>query len=131
MIPFVINRNASGENETLQLTSRPQLVDMTVPTVSDSEVKKLRATCTAPISIRELTGWVLVAILLSILILVITVLAIKTLYTKRTADRQDQPDHNISQDCKMEGNPCYETTTFRQVTTSSAQACTHDYQYLH
>ena len=45
MISFMINRNASDENETLQLASRPQLVDMTVPTVSDSEVKKLRAMC--------------------------------------------------------------------------------------
>ena len=128
MISLMINRDASGENETLQLTSRP---DMTILTVSDSEIKKLRATCTAPVSIRELTAWILVAILLSILILVITVLSIKTLYIRRTAVRQDQPDHGISQDCKMEGNPCYETTAFRQVTMSSAQTCTHDYQYLH
>jgi LPS O-antigen subunit length determinant protein (WzzB/FepE family) len=71
-----------------------------------------------------------VTILLSVLITIIAVLAIKAIYTRiKTASRDiDQPD--VSQDdCKMEGNPCYETTTFRQITTSVHQARTESHDY--
>ena len=77
---------------------------------------------TVSIRTRELIAWTLVAVLLTILIAVITVMAIKAIYTrKKTASRDiDQP--------KMEGNPCYETVTLRQITSASThQAPTHDY----
>ena len=55
---------------------------------------------------------------------------IKAIYTrKRTASRDINQPGDISQDCKMEGNPCYETITLRQITTASMhQAPTHDYR---
>ena len=96
--------------------------------ITGNEVKKLSHPGT--VGTRELTSWILVAVLLSMLITIITVMAIKTIYTrKETASRDiDQPD--ISQDCKMEGNPCYETVTLRQITASAHQAHTHDYQEI-
>ena len=96
--------------------------------VTGNEVKKLSHPGT--VGTRELTSWILVAVLLSMLITIITVMAIKIIYTrKKTASRDiDQPD--IYQDCKMEGNPCYETVTLRQTTASVHQAHAHDYQEI-
>ena len=97
--------------------------------IAGNEVKKLSHPGTAGTRSRELISWILVAVL-SMLITVITVMAIKIIYTrKKTASRDvDQPD--ISQDCKMEGNPCYETVTLRQITASAHQAHAHDYQEI-
>jgi hypothetical protein len=101
---FLFFRNTPNEFNT----SRPQLVDTTTGSrPSHCEVKQRSGTVT--VSIREVISWILVAILLSLLIVVITVMAIKA--RKRTAINRNQPD--ISQYCKMEGSPCYE---FRQIT---------------
>ena len=113
-----IIRNESNQSGT-QLTSRPQLVGIT----TGSEVKQQSGT----VGTREQISWILVATLLSTLITVITVMAIKAIYMRKKTASRDQPG-DISQDCKMEGNPCYETITLRQITTNVHQAHAHDYR---
>ena len=123
----VIIRNASDQKEIRQLSSRPQLIYITTEGMqlpTSTEVKKQNE----KISVRELTSWILVAILFSMLITTITVATIKAICTRKTPGSEDQA--GTIQDCKMEGNPCYETVTLRQITTS-AQAHTQDYRYLH
>ena len=109
-------------NETRQLSSRPQLTTNSMQLPASSEESE-------EISVRELTSWILVAVLFSILITIITVTTIMVICKRKTpGSSEDQAE--TTQDCKMEGNPCYETVTFSQVTTA-AQAHTQDYRYLH